>query len=79
LGKFKNLTPPDDILRTKILEILASKFNVEVNKRDISIKNGIVFFIGRNSSLKSEIFLKKREILEELKSVFGAVAPRDIR
>lgn len=78
LEKFKKLTPPDDSLRTKIVQIISDLFEEEIKKEDVRLRNGIVFMSIKNSKLKSEIFLKKRKILEEIKKNFGEKV-RDIR
>ena len=51
---------------------------VQIKKEDIKIRNNTVF-LNVKSIYKSEIFLKKDEILRKLEKTFGKRTPEDVR
>ncbi len=66
LKKFQHITPPDIVVRKKIVEIVKEITNIELDKKDISVKNGVVF-IKTTPIYKNEIFINKQTILSILK------------
>ncbi|MBI3305569.1 hypothetical protein HYZ82_00330 [Candidatus Nomurabacteria bacterium] len=57
---------------------VSDTIGVEIKKEDIKIKNNTVF-LDMKPIYKSEIFLKKGEILSRLENSIGKLAPGDIR
>ena len=79
LKRFEKITIPDESVRLKTAEILSSEFGEEIKKEDISVKNGIIFIKTKDASLKSDIFLKKQKIIDNINSYLGKITIRDIR
>jgi len=76
--KNKNITPPDETVRLRFVEIVKSKLKTELLIKDVFVRN-FVLYIKCSPAVKSEIFMNKRYILDDLKEVFGLKAPLDIR
>lgn len=79
LERFKKISIPDESVRLKVVEILSVQFNEEIKLEDISVKNGVVYIKTEDPSFKSDIFLRKRKILEDLNSHLGKITIKDIR
>lgn len=77
LEKFKKLTPPDDDIKEEIIEIISSLFKKEIDKKQIAIKNSVIY-IESDPVLKNEIFMKKQFILSKLIERFDKKAPKNI-
>jgi hypothetical protein len=78
LGKFRNLLLHDDYKKDAIINVLSLVVGVKLTKEDIKIKDNIIY-LNLKPIFKSEIFLKKEKILQELENTLGAKIPRDIR
>lgn len=65
LSRFQNLTPPDDMLRRVLADIIKKQARVPVTKSDVSISNSVAF-IRCSSIAKSAIQVKRGAILLEL-------------
>ena len=65
LERFKKLKPTDTFVKEAFIETLNEVMNVEINKDEITV-SGSNIFLNVHPTLKSEIFLKKRAILELL-------------
>ena len=65
LDRFRNLTPPDQFIKKECISVIKNRLNVEIKKEDISIKNNIIY-INTSSTIKSELFIKKEDLLKEL-------------
>ena len=76
--KNKNITPPDETIRKAFVEIVKKRLKIILEFKDITIRNFVVY-IKTSPTIKSEIFMNKRGVLEELKQEFGLKAPLDIR
>lgn len=75
LERFKKITIPDESIRLLVVKIL----NKEVNLEDVSVKNGIIYIKTPDASLKSDIFLKKQQIIDEINKYLGKITIKDIR
>ncbi len=78
LEKFKNLKVPKDALLDDIIIIISDKTGIKLEKENISLNKPIVF-IKADPTIKSEIFFKKQEILQELERRFYSKSVIDIR
>lgn len=78
LNKFKNLTPPDNEVREKVIEIIKNEINITIDKKNISIRNNSIF-IKTKPIIKNELFINKEKLLHELKKSFGSKTPNDIK
>lgn len=66
LNKFKDIIPPDKFIKDEFVSTVKSVVGVVIKKDDINIINGNVF-VSTDPIVKNEIFLKKRNVISELK------------
>jgi hypothetical protein len=66
LDKFKNLAVPNESIRKDVAGIIKNEIGIDLEIKDISIKNMVAYIKG-GSAVKSEIFLRKKKILEKIK------------
>ncbi len=66
LEKFKKFSQSRDFLRNSVAEAIKEICNIEIDPKKIEVKNGIVR-ISEKPVIKTEIFLKKSKILNNLK------------
>ena len=66
LEKFKNITPPDKFVKEVLIDVVKDVVSVEIEKDNIDVRNGTIF-ISVDPIIKNEIFLKKSEVMENLK------------
>jgi len=76
LIKFKNLTPPDQIVKNIFLNIIYKKLDIKIPKKNISLKNNTLY-LKINPIIKNEIFLHKESILKELKKELKEKTPKN--
>ena len=74
LNKFKDLSYQD--MGPRVLEIITKKFPGE--ELNIKVKNKEIYISNISPALKSEIFLKQKEILKEVKEILGDNSPLSI-
>ena len=67
LEKFKALKNSKFFLRDLVVESVKKITNIDIDKKNIDIKNGLVR-INEKPIIKNEIFFKKSKILEEINS-----------
>jgi hypothetical protein len=65
LERFKNLLPPDDQLKTLLVEIIKEECGVSLEKKSITVSRWSVF-VKAPAAAKSEIYLHREQILERL-------------
>ena len=78
LDKFRNIVPPDDFLKSYILQLIKNKLGVDIGKKNIEISKGVVY-IKTGPSIKNEIFIKKSFLLDEIKEISQKKIIKDIR
>lgn len=78
LSKYKNLVPTDSIKKEAVIEVISKCFQIDLEKKDISLSNNIIY-LKTSTKLKSEIFMHKKEILRQLKEILAKDYPGDIR
>lgn len=66
LEKFKNITPPDKFVKDVLISVVKETTNIDIEKDNIDVRNGTIF-ISVDPIIKNEIFLKKGEVLENLR------------
>jgi hypothetical protein len=66
LSKFKNITPPDKFVKDELVSVVKDVVGVDIEKGDIDVRNGTVF-ISTDPIIKNEIFLRKKQVMENLK------------
>lgn len=72
------MAPPDDAVRTRFVEIAKEIADLDIEKKDVKVRNGAIF-VEADSATKSFLFMYKKQLLSALKEAFGAKAPGDIR
>lgn len=77
LEKFKNLKDPKKDIQ-EISFIIGSILGFEIPDNSVRLQNNIIFFKGDNS-YKTEIFLKKEIILENINQKLPKLFIKDIR
>ncbi|KKQ87958.1 hypothetical protein A3I25_00390 [Candidatus Nomurabacteria bacterium RIFCSPLOWO2_02_FULL_42_17] len=78
LVKFSQLLKSGIETRRTIALIINKHTQAGLNEKKIEIHNGIAR-ISASPSAKSEIFMKKSEILSELQKLLGPSAPKELR
>ena len=63
LEKFKVMSNSRDFLRNAVAEAIQEICNIEINPKNIVVKEGVAR-VNERPIIKSEIFLKKTKILE---------------
>lgn len=66
LEKFKKFSLSRDFLRNSVSESIKEICKIEIDPKKIEVKSGIAR-ISERPVIKTEIFLKKQKILENLK------------
>ena len=67
LDKFKNLGLKEFLVKEEISKIIKKICKVEVSSKNISYKDGILTIKG-SRMLKSELFMKKQELIKEIEN-----------
>lgn len=78
LQKWKQSVPLGHNVRKVLPDIIKKHTKAEVASENISIHHAVVF-IKASSMVKTEIFIKKTKILEDLSTILGEKTPRDIK
>lgn len=78
LSKFTGILLSEEGKKDAVRKILSQTLNIDIDTSDIAIKNGTAY-LNLKPIHKSEVYLKKKIILEELQKALGARAPRDLR
>jgi hypothetical protein len=79
LDKFKNLKPPKKFTQDETIKIINNILGFSFAEGDIEQKGTTLFIKAKNPAIKSEVFLRKNKILEDLRQKLGPKAPQDIR
>jgi len=72
--KYKNISPPDAALKSSVVFLFNKHFSYSLTKKQIKVRSRVIY-VDCPSVIKSELALKKKEILSELSSL---VAPRSV-
>jgi uncharacterized membrane protein len=78
LKKFTSITPPDESVRKEVVRILESEYNISLDIGDVRVQSGVVY-LEVSPLIKTEVVIKKEELLSLLQISLGDSAPRDIR
>ena len=73
LGRFLDITPPNHAVRNAVVDVVRVKINIVLDRSDISVREGVVYIKAR-PIIKSEILLRKKEILDGVKNKIGSTA-----
>lgn len=72
LGKFKNLGLGERQTKDALIEAIQEIVGVSISRKDVSL-SGKTAYIKTGSVMKSEIFLRKEEILKKMKEKSGGI------
>jgi hypothetical protein len=80
LSKFRELTPPEELLRKEIARAVHALARVPITKKNVVLAHGIAF-VECSSVAKNAIRMRRGEILEEVFQAFPKARGtlRDIR
>ncbi|MBX4198055.1 hypothetical protein KW782_01840 [Candidatus Parcubacteria bacterium] len=78
LAKFQTLLNSSRDTKKTILDNLHKHLGIEFQEKDIDIRDGILYLYS-HPSIKNEVFMRKGEILADLKTLLDKKSPRDIR
>jgi uncharacterized membrane protein len=78
LKKFTSITPPDESVRKEVVRILESDYNISLDIGDVRVQSGVVY-LEVSPLIKTEVVMRKEELLSLLQKSLGDSAPRDIR
>ena len=70
LYKYKNISPPDDYIRTFVSLLLKETIGVIVNKKNIKITNDCIF-ITTSPHIKNTIFIQKKHKTCRIQAIFA--------
>ncbi|HDO23632.1 MAG TPA: DUF721 domain-containing protein [bacterium] len=74
LNRFKVLKPPEEFVRDEVAEAVRKALNVSAlggHNLEAELRGGILYIKTKNPALKNQIFMSKRQILEELGKRLG--------
>lgn len=78
LKRFADFTPPVKSIQRAVAAAIRETFKVEVSENDVSVRDNVAF-IAASGALKSEIVLRREELLKRLEETHGKPLVRDIR
>lgn len=84
LKKFAHLTQPEKIVKETVGNIVEKHIGVKIAIDSIRVENvgqncsAIMVYITEHPTLKNEIFMHKRAILDDLNILLGMNAPKNI-
>lgn len=77
LEKFKSLGLAESTAKDALISVLQKCVGVEIEKKDVQYKNG-AFRIQAEPIVKSQIYIKKNEILESVSKELNKIV-KDVR
>lgn len=78
LKKFKNIVPQEKIIKDEVIRVVQKETGILLPKEIISFHNNVVF-INAAPSVKNELFMRKQQLLLEIKRNLGNGLPTDLR
>ena len=66
LERFKNIKPPHKFIKEEFISLIKENIGFDLNKKDIDIKNNKIQITPDSTIIKTEIILKKNNLLKEL-------------
>lgn len=77
LKKFKNLTPPESSIKQAVVISIDSALGVELDASDIEINRNKIY-LKAHPAIKSEVSIKKENIIKNINERIGKKAVFDI-
>lgn len=78
LKKFKTLVPQEKIVKDELIRVVFDETGILLSKEEIFFHNCVVF-LKTTPATKNELFMRKKNILVEMKKRLGDKSPQDIR
>ncbi|MES2087941.1 MAG: hypothetical protein V4467_03020 [Patescibacteria group bacterium] len=78
LEKFKTLGLGDILTKRLFAEQVEKVLNIKLNKDDVSLRDGVIY-VKAHPVLKSELYMKKQLVIDELSKVLGSVKITGLR
>lgn len=78
LKKFKTLIPHEKIVKDELVGVVFDETGILLAKEEIFFHNYVVF-LKTTPATKNELFMRKKNILSEMKKRLGDKAPQDMR
>ena len=77
IDRYSKLTVPDGVLRSNVSELIKDLTGLNIPVDKITVKRKLVF-INCSPVIRSELQIRKTELLSKLKEELGKDAPVDI-
>ena len=77
--RIQNKYTKELFLRQAIIEAIKKHVGIDIDVKDIAIKNGLIILANTNQSVKSVLYIKKSAILREINSLQGVASFTDIK
>jgi hypothetical protein len=78
LSKFRDILLSEEVKKESVRDIISKIIRTPIQIKDVKIKNSTVY-LNIKPIYKSEIFLKRDEILDELEKSLGRKSPLELR
>jgi hypothetical protein len=78
LERFSALLKNSKLDKETIKNIIKSQTNIDLEEKDIEIKDGILY-TKTSPMVRNTLFMNKKKLLEVFQKEFGKKAPKDIR
>lgn len=79
LDKYKNLTPPDGVMRQAVTDVLNNTFGTSISVDVVHVRNNVVW-LEVSPAIKNTVAIYKNELITQLQEQLGTThAPTDIR
>jgi hypothetical protein len=78
LKKFKTFVPVEKTIREEFIIIVKKETGILLSKENISFHNNTIF-LNTPPTIKNELFMRKQNILSEIKKKMGDSSPQNIR
>ena len=79
LKEIKKFGKPDLLIREKVAEAIRKYIGFNIDIKDIKYRDGIVYIKTGDHLLKSEVFIKKRKILDYVQDLSDGKNVIDIK
>ena len=79
LSRFKDFKPSRGLLKEEAAKNLSQIIGSEIKQEDVELRSGILYLKIKNPGLRTQVFMKKRAILDYLFTKMGKRAPQDLR
>ena len=78
-SRFKKIAIPNELLRKAICQAIKEVCHINIGLEELSVNHNIVYIIPTHPTIKSEIFLHKKDILSTVNKILNKNLPLDIR